>query len=788
MGKRGPQAKIKPGEPGWSPDDAVKAAMIAAGWKPPESAGIVGVQDIVKRYERMLALYESKVDTGDREVPNMKAALEMIERYAETNGISRRALIDRRTEADKFQDAVTTLIAAPMEVADAELQAVFEGMRAATRGAVSEVEDRVRALRVPGLQKMADEEDAAKRKERERRARLGKTWLRRLVRLARVRKWARQDCPKTAVGAVRLGEMNLCESSPYLSSADMEHCVRMARVLRHSMYVMRSNLSVRQKEGGSASVLEVRNHHCQMAMAWYFMDRPYTLGEAGVVRNAENKETGVRGAIIVIGPGMGKTQAGVGYVTMRLAENRYLKVLLTHARDDDAKKNLRYTADFLKDDNPGGRRFAALYGPVDHDIDNGAQFRIKLPEKSRQPTLQAGGVRGKIAGADADLVWGDDFVDRSERDQPEERARTLTAWESQWVRRLRDETGKHFTTATLWHEDDANAKRVKMARDGLITLVTLLLRCGGPDDRPAFYSLWPERYPSKLLKEIYASDPAMYSAMYMCDPRSESTQIIKKLRFYDPNTAEHREFLNSAVHHLSIDPSASTRQGSDKTGMAHGACGDVIGKNDKGEEMRESRLRLLEFRQMNATVSDVVENIATFSMSRKVDYVHVEVVQAFSAIPEMCRNQWGIDCIPHVPGTRSKELRLRGVAVLLDDSHKSDVFGGAVVEFPGVVGGDGVIGPDPTYSWVYEQFYRFGVIKNDHVLDATTQLCAHLQRGGELNSGAGWVSQKARDAVAENGDPRLRRMLDGYQRPEPKTTVEREDTEFLNQMGDDAWN
>lgn len=517
-----------------------------------------------------------------------------------------------------------------------------------------------------------------------------------------------------------------------------------------------------------------------MAWCFWFTDESMKYTHEGILPCQPYE-----GAMAVVAPGHGKTTLAIGRYTQKIARNNFFKLVLGHARAEDANKNATYIKSFFDGDSPGARRLAALYKPVVLSVDSAHKFTIDTGEKSRQPTVQAAGVTAKIAGADASEVWLDDPVDRAHREQPEERRRTAEAINGNWLARLRGKDAKYVITTTLWHEDDANFRRLKLAREGKIRMASMVLRCGGPEDRPKFYAVWPEMYPSSKLKSTYQTDPAMYAAAYMADPRTESMQIIRKLRYYNPMNEEHRSFLMGATKHLSLDPSASSRQGADKSGIIYAAAGTVQGVVD-GVQKTEQRCRILDGRQMNATQSDLVNYVGMYASTMgSVDYVHVEVVQGFAATPEMLSNQFGIDAITHTPGIRSKEVRLRGVAGLIDDSRKSNEFGGAVVEFPGAVMEDGSIGPDQQYQWLYDQFLRFGVTKDDHCLDATTQLVAYLQRTGDLSSGAGWVTQQVQRAMNIGADPRLIRMIEEAENRDKNTSqsAAEEEGSFMGNMG-----
>ncbi len=420
--------------------------------------------------------------------------------------------------------------------------------------------------------------------------------------------------------------------------------------------------------------------------------------------------------------------------------------------------------------------------------------RWKKQEKSKSATSSAFGIHSKIGGVDASEIWLDDPVDPSEAEQPEQRRRTHDMITGQWKDRVRGRHGFSTTTATLWHDDDSTAKRIELAKAGKANLAVYVQSCGGPNSHPPFKSIWPELYPASDLRQKYAANPGLYAATYMCEPRPESLQIIKKLRYYDPNSPQHLAFKKGATFYVSLDPSATTNPKSDKAGIVYGGFGLVTGDVD-GKLSSEYRLRIEGAKQMLATQSDLVQHVCNFAFSSPVNDVLFENVNGYMGFGEMLENELGIKPIGMPTGNRSKEIRLRQVVGMMehtipDGPEGAKVFGGAVVEFPGVRLDDGSIGPDPEKQWYFDQILKYGSVKDKGCLDATTQLIWHLVNTGDLVSGAGRVTDIIRSNAVNAKDNRVRELFKHIFNPPAEKDHSEQEAAFFGSgnLGAMEWN
>lgn len=712
----------------------------------------------------------SAIRRGVGGVKNYKETLQGIIAEASLRGIKPESVMDNRDLVDRVADVIDRLedLEDVMRLNDDEVAAVEKAMDLADRLCQTVTVEEVRKTekeygKTEKMKALKEKYDALK-----------KAWGDRIAKVRRLKDRARTPVPPGILVQVPL----------YAEAA------RASQYLRHMVYVMRSNLSDRQAAGGARGLIDIQYHHAKLAFEYWMSRNNLTIHPLyGEIRDRMDKtcwssNLRAEGFITVMPPGSGKTTFALGAISFEINHNPNLKLLIGHAQEEQAKTNLVYLAKFYDPADATGQRNRALWeGVPEIKHVSRTQFRLKTKETSRQPTARAHGMTAKISGSDADFIWFDDPVDQSEREQPEERRRKSELMVGNWMSRLRGPHTFHLTTTTLWHEDDANMRRLKLAKQGKLLIDKLLLSCGGPETHPKFHSIWPEVLPPSKLKQIWTQDPAMYAAAYMADPRPEEHQIIRRLRLYNPDTPAHREFVKNATCYLSVDPAATARQKSNKSGIIYAGLGSVTDGT-----VTERRLRIFDARQLLATQSQVIEHVAAFSFANRVDYCVIEIVSAFQGLKEQLENQFGIAPIAVHPGLKSKEIRLRGVAPMIEDHRASSEQSGAVVEFPGVLDGTtGAVVPDPRFERLYEQFLRFGVTANDDMLDAVVQLAAHLQRSGELSPGSGFVTEAVQRTVA-TGDNRIKRMLDEFAGRKPAVSVDQEDAEFAYEMGGATWN
>lgn len=542
-----------------------------------------------------------------------------------------------------------------------------------------------------------------------------------------------------------------------------------AHLLRFGVYVGRS-----PQGHGPGSVFRVAEHHADMAF------RTYEAENRRCWWQGRWDEQEVEGIMLVIPPGHGKTAYGIHRQVLRSCQNPRRRVIVIHANIDEAAKNVQFVGAYFDSGEAPGRRVRSLFPELPALRQrNQSQIVFELPEVQRQPNYKAYGLHANAAGADCDELWQDDLIDQKIAEQEMERKRAFDRVNGTWERRKRGKRALTFITCTLWHHDDPNSRLIELTKNQKTRFRILIKRCGGPDSTPPFKPLWPEEYPAAKLKTIYGQmrNPRLYSACYECNPTPDGLRKVKRLAYYLPGDPTHQRFLARALFYLSLDPTATNRERSDRAGLVYVAMGDVITDGPGNTRVMDRRLRIIDARQFHATQTEGVNEVCAFALTNMVHYVIAETRSGFNATAEMLEAR-GMDVIRHDPKNRKKELRLGDVAPMLDDSLREKGFPGAVVEFPGRLSDDGKIVKDneSTLHWLEQQILEFGNVAEDHAVDALVQVCKEV--GHELAVGEGSnVSGGAALAERTDVDARIVRDLAQYEQDQKRTAAE-EDVAF----------
>ncbi|MBK8246562.1 MAG: hypothetical protein IPK85_04060 [Gemmatimonadetes bacterium] len=650
--------------------------------------------------------------TGKADLPknfNLVHAQQFLEKYAEANGVEAKHLHDSRSDGEKAMDAVGELLAetrSVFELADAEVRAVERAMDAIDSMALEEASA-----------KMSEAHERALRFLREHPDDL-KAWRSLLSRVMRLRDRARSSIPK--------------------GTRAVDSAVESVRTLRFMVYVGRSNIAESVEAGPAASVFKIGKHHVIMAMGVW-------EAQHGVVWYPDGPRKGeikYAGAILVAPPGHGKSEYAAHWAAEEYCTNQHHQFIFGHAKEEKATDMLKYVRACFEPGHPQGRRRAALYPDITlkRKGNQGGEIHFDTGVKTKQASGVAYGIKAAISGSDASRILFDDCVDQKEVDQVTERDRTFARMNATWMARLRGNDTFHLTVTTLWHPDDANVRRIELARRGEIRLKVVIQACGGPDTSPPFKPLWPEMYGSDYLRQTYKAwrNPSLYSAAYMADPRSESARIIKAIKFYDPDSPMHDQFMRHPRRYISVDPAATNNEKNDRAGILLGAVGELRVISPDNRSIRKlTVLRILNATEIHVNPIELADKVGLFvtQCNRRIDGVMIETKTAFHAVADYLGAQWDVKTIRLDPGIKSKLQRLKACANLIDHSGAANGFE-AIVEFPGKVDDMGVLGPDPKFQWFYDQVLKFGIVPDDHALDALTQMVNYLS--DDLTPGNGW--------------------------------------------------
>lgn len=716
--------------------------------------------------------FEDTLMNGGKSDFNYAAFQKGVLDAAKMEGISERAVLDRRTEADKAADAAKDLCRmdrSALELIDDEITALETAMDTA---------DSLSLSYLSGVLDGAEGDPAGP-----------KAWRVRMRRIRTLRERARSRLPSMSYKGNQYQNRELYKAS-----------LEAAHPLRFMVYVGRSSMDTSKRFSRKAEptpaeyVFDIAEHYAKLACdIWIARNGAYFAydkkADKKIIQKGIVPYKGIVGCLPV---GHGKTEFCNHYAALEVCLHPKPQIIMLHAVHDMSKTNLADVKKCFEGDSDKHRRCRALFPNVSlADYHNDAtRLRIVQRNPTKSPTITAAAVGSARLGTDSHLQIWDDIVERTDADQPTERESRWKNVQGTFGTRQRGQNTFTIVVGTLWHAQDVLMRLIGMAKEaartnsqrGICYLVSIQ-RCGGPKTTPAFAPLWPKIHSSFELKAKYNElGPSLYAAAMMMNPITEEQRIVKRLRLYDPSAPEHQGFLENSVKYISLDPAATKESNSDKAGIVYAGIGDVrVEKEIEGVRVveTEKRIRFLDCHQIHATQSELTEYVETFALQREVGYVLCEAVGGFAALVEMFQSK-GIDAIPFNPRGKSKENRLRGVAAMLEDST-ADLGVRACVEFPGVMNDRGQLVLHPKFEEAKNQIIDFGVCSSDHIVDAVSQLCGYL--APECGVGRGMVSERVRETERVAKDPRLAAIISKMMRKHEHdgTPVEQEEHRWITQ-------
>lgn len=702
-----------------------------------------------ERYARLTKVVEKYTFDGEKCPIDIKQVSELFMAEAKLDGFTDREVSDRRTDAEIYRDEAMRLAEVPESIWEAQdetidhLEAEMEKVVARCKKVIETSNQGGNPNEVVAMLNAAAPIAAQELLER------GKGWLSRIRRVRRLREWARNPVPRIAE--------NLRETERFAWEA--------SHVLRYMLYVGRANN--RMKKGSSDAVANLfvfGEMHCKMAVTCWEAKNGVEYDGDGVHKN----RVSWNGAIIIAPPGHGKSEFAMNFAAQWIALDPQTQAAYLHNAEEMAEESMRYIRMSFDPNTDRGRRSLALYPSVRLSAkgNNASQMQVNVKSKTKSPTMIASGVMSDRQGSNTNLQIRDDIVPQKDIYEATTRDRRKKILHGTWDRRQRGDSTFTLTIATLWHHDDAVCEMVRQAYRKEGKYLVCKIACGGPKSPEPFKAAWPEVYDSEYLRGVYAQlgDARLWAASYMGDPRSEETSIVAKVRCYDSTSIEHRDFMERAITHVSIDPAATNREKNDKAAILYAAVGDVKTELN-GSVSFVTKLRVLDAHEIHNTAAQLIETLKRYCDQHRTDYMHIEAVNGFIALKEWIDERFGIDCIAHNPQNKSKEIRLRKCAGLI--CERICKVGGfePVVEFPGAprlnkqgekvlnAKGEPFIDILPEYQWLSDQLTMFGVHPDDHALDALTQLTNYLSGTGALPASGGMVTEKVREAIErESGD------------------------------------
>jgi hypothetical protein len=750
------------------------------------------VKSMIRRRFFVLNENQEKYETGKAIPPkgfDIKKATDFLKDLAEVSGIEWRHVSDTRSDSEKAQDAVERLLAAPesmFEIQTRDLEALERSMTDAVERTETYLAE------IMGKSPV----DAIIREEIERgkqRAVNLSRWVDRVRRVIRMRNMGSKEIPE---------EMKTADKVRIWA-------LRASYSLRFQIYVGRSDIS---DSSGSPAVFQVGYPHAKMATdVWLaenkikvMRDRLLFPGDK-VPGYEEYKAFGgvpYAGALVMYPPRHGKTAFECHWAALRINRNNRTQGGYIHARREEAQKFVKYVSSLFSTGNSAGRRNLSLFPATLSKRDNNAHsIRLETDDPPSNPNLIGDSVMGSAQGNNLDWLIVDDIVSSKDQESPTDRERTKRRVKQTWMTRFQGNNGFYIVSGYPWHHSDAiwefkmDAERAIATnnREG-VSLMISMMPVGGPKTK--FFSIWPEMYSAKKLRSMYQNnirDASVWAANYELNPMTDELRIVKRLRLYDPapkhDPQQHERFVRTSEVHISVDPAFTNTATSDYAGIVKVAFGTlmdtVVGDDDRTYTHAREVIRVLDVQETKATQTELAALVASQSMLGKIDYCHVETNTGGGAVVQMLESLHGISgsaVIEHKTGPRSKEIRLKRVAPMLEDG--SDGLD-AVVEFPGVWemhNGDMRMVIDPKMRDIYNYIVNFKMSTGFHSLDAMTQLLGYL--APMVGFGEGKVSDQARSFAQTNrgliGDDIARRMKEAQDKSRPDDQIGFDEAQWMS--------
>lgn len=271
------------------------------------------------------------------------------------------------------------------------------------------------------------------------------------------------------------------------------------------------------------------------------------------------------------------------------------------------------------------------------------------------------GIMSGITGNPADLMVIDDPIkNREEADSETYRRKLWEAWTETLKTRLQA-GAKVIVIMTPWHEDDLIGRIIRHEENVTVLRLPVEAEENDPLGRSPGDALCPELGKNNAwleeFKRIQLNDPTKggaraWSALYMCSPRTEGGNIIKRdwWRYYNPD--EIKEFGSS---YISVD--AAFKDGDDNDFVAI----QVWGKRGIDFYLRHSCNKHLNF---EGTIREILTLRAIY---RDATRVLVEDKANGSAIIQTLQHR-----IPGVIGINpsgGKKSRVEAVSAAIETGH-----------------------------------------------------------------------------------------------------------------------
>ena len=707
----------------------------------------------------------------------------VLESYAKAWNIDPKKAMDMRTEADKISDACEMILKDSGRIWEIEhpvLLGIVDGMQKIEQHA----EDYARRLKGSGTR--ADTlMSAADLLEVDPTQSQGEPPNPKVIREA-ARRWAN-----------RLRKvMHLADRARNPSENGMS---RDQRVISESTHLLRFQLYVGRPDIESALVYQFSHIHIRAAMRiWMARNRCAIVPGVGIVLPGEKDNMGRKflgerylGTLIMMPPRHGKTDMVIHDIVLSIDLQPRIQMAVIHDKESEASKVLRAAQNCFDPKTSQGRRNLRLFPDrVLTDYDNNmTTLRVYNDDPPRNPNLMAASVWVSGQGNNLDRLYGDDLVPQSDMTEDNTREQRKIRFSGTWMTRLQGKEWDVVLTGYPRHNQDLMWEYYTQAQladetggaEGM-KMMALRLPVGGPKSNPPFHAIWPEMYPPSELRAKYnqLNDASLWAANYMCSPITSDQRIVERLRLYDPDSDDIKQFLKTATYHLSVDPAAKGDGTGDKAGVVVGAVGSLVDVDfENGREIitEETVMLIVYADEFYATQTQLTEHMLAMTGKYPIDTAHIEQVTGLgSAMAEALETHYGISrVVLHGTANKGKAARLRAVAPMLEHADPSIpakvlFMGKRPNDADGNPDPDGTLMIHPSMKRIHDYIVNFAVMSGYHSLDAATQLIKQMVQQGDLTVHEGGFTRELKKgqvrSLSRQKLARLERALNDYDSPQ----------------------
>jgi hypothetical protein len=277
-------------------------------------------------------------------------------------------------------------------------------------------------------------------------------------------------------------------------------------------------------------------------------------------------------SLIMAPPRHGKTTLLRGLAASEIGEDPRRRCLILKDSDDKARKEVLSLKQIIR-----SPRFQALYpglivqrrsGEMQSE-DSSRRFTVTRPNwSSREPTIEAAGIRSNINGNSYDYIYADDISGIEARHHPNVRVSANENWVAVVENRLPNpDKARIRMICTPWHEEDTAGLIQKSVARGHMTnwRVEIDRFAILDDDAGKPIPIWPDRFGVDYLQDKKMRQGEIYDCTHRLRPRIQSQVIVRKCRYYPSVRTQYTtsndeaimEALATCERWLSIDPSGS---------------------------------------------------------------------------------------------------------------------------------------------------------------------------------------------------------------------------------------